>query len=295
MRVVIIAASAPPLADCGLRPDDDVVIRPDWDPALAHSADCVILPDADASAMAVARRIATDDAALQIIAVTRAADRAALERAILFTSGVGEVWIREPAVLDRALLDEAAAVTRQRRAYRSTHRRMEHDLAAIEPHAARRAAISDAYLAALLAVLPDPVASIDERGEILSWNAAAERVFGVVRGRALGRRIGDVLRPHDPAAFDHLLRDDGNEVPQRAELLFDRAGGETLAADVVAVTVEAERRRVRALLVHDVTERRRQQQELETNAIELEQQADELHHQSAVLEEAESELRSINR
>jgi PAS domain S-box-containing protein len=225
-----------------------------------------------------------------------------MERNILFAPGLGEVWLRDPRQIDDALLAQAADVTRQRRAARSTRRRVEHDLAAIEPHAMRRAAISDAYLAALLSVLPDPVISMDERDHVISWNRAAELVFGTPRGRAIGRRVQEVLAPADAPEFERVIRPAtaapaagaaGAAVP-RTEMRFQTAGGELLSADVVTVVVEAAGRQVRVLLVHDVTERRRQQQALEANAVELEQQAEELHHQSTVLEEAEAELRAAN-
>jgi hypothetical protein len=75
---------------------------------------------------------------------------------MILRHGIGEVWLTDPADMDTAFIERAVGVTQQRRGFRSMHRRIEHDLAAIEPHAARRAIISDAYLAALLGLLPDP-------------------------------------------------------------------------------------------------------------------------------------------
>jgi signal transduction histidine kinase len=161
-------------------------------------------------------------------------------------------------------------------------------------------------------VLPDPVFSVDEAGAILSWNRAAERAFGIARANALGRRAPDLLRPSDPIALQRVLSGDAGDstdpgsppVPAadrlrrrsdaRVELVFQLDGDNELAVEAVAATVEAEGRRVRLLLMHDITDRRRQQQALEANAVELEQQAEELHHQSTVLEEAEADLRRAN-
>ncbi|HSJ23899.1 MAG TPA: ATP-binding protein [Longimicrobiales bacterium] len=293
MRIIVLAGSLPSL-EAQLAGQAEVIHQPQWRADDVGIADAVIIVADPGPAIAMARRVTADDAAVQVIIAAPPEEHAAVDRAVLFARGVGEVWVRDPARVDGEMLSQAADVTAQRRAARITRRRVEHDLAGIEPHAARRAAISDAYLAALLAVLPDPVISVTDDDEVVSWNRAAELVFGVPRGRAIGRAVQDLVSPLDPAAFEDVLRKAGTDGGRHPDILFEAAGSEPLAADVRVVTVEASGRRVRVLLVHDVTERRRQQQVLEANAIELEQQAEELHHQSVVLEEAESELRRTN-
>lgn len=52
---------------------------------------------------------------------------------------------------------------------------------------------ANAELAAIVASANDAIVSIDEDGEIRSWNACAERLFGLARQDALGRPIGEVL------------------------------------------------------------------------------------------------------
>jgi PAS domain S-box-containing protein len=289
MTVVVLAAGEPRV-DVGAA---DAIVEPEWSGHLAHRADCVLIDMDGQRAVAEAQRVAAGDPAVQIIIVAPASEHGRIGRALLFASGAGEVWLREPEALDGAIA-EAAGVTRQRRAFRTTQQRVEHDLAAMEPHAARRAVISDAYLAALLALLPDPVISVNEEDEVISWNRAAHRVFGVTRPAALGRRLDELLRPHEPAALASALDAGRDRKAHRAELLFTRPDGDTMAAELVVVRVDAEQHTVRLLHVHDVTERRRQQQALEASTVELEQQAEELQHQSSVLEEAQDELRQVN-
>jgi PAS domain S-box-containing protein len=289
MTVVVIAADNPRVH----LPAHDCVVRERWTGDLAGRADCVVIELDPRSAVDEARRVAADDPAVQIIIAAPRPEHAGISRALIFAAGAGEVWLREPAACEPAV-NEGATVTRQRRSFRSTQQRMEHDLAAMEPHAARRAIISDAYLAALLAVLPDPVISVNDADEVISWNRAAERVFGVMRPNAIGRRSNEVLTPDEPAAFTRALEAGRNRKAHRAELLFHRAGDDILAADLVVVLVAAGQQNVRLLHVHDVTNHRLQQQALEASAAELEQQAEELQHQSSVLEEAEAELRQVN-
>jgi PAS domain S-box-containing protein len=287
--VISLARTAPfSLQD----PGDVVITTRDWDPAAGADADIVIIDAATTGALQCARRVAADDPSVQLVIAAPANSHEELKRAVLFASGAGELWIRTPDEVDRTLLADAAAVTRQRRAAQQTQRRIEHDLAAIDPHSARRAIISDAYLAALLTVLPDPVISTDHEHRVLSWNRAAERIFGLPRAAALGRPLQQLVKSPDADAFDRLVH---HENPiHREELTFVTRGEESIAAEAVGINLEVEQRRVRVLLLHDVTERQRQQQMLEANALELEQQAEELHYQSAVLEEAQADLQHAN-
>jgi PAS domain S-box-containing protein len=288
MGLVVVSVGSPG----AVRASEDMLLHAGWRRELAGAVDCVVIAAAGVDAIAEARRIAADDGGVQLIIAAPPGDHAVLGRALLFASGAGEVWLKSPSELDTAVV-QAAQVTRQRRSAHATRQRIEHDLAALEPHTSRRAAISDAYLAALLAVLPDPVISVDEQDEVVTWNRAAERLFGVSRGRALGRRIVDLLRPEEPAALAALLEAAREARPRSTELLFER-GANPLAGDVSVATVQAGDRSVRLIHVHDVTERRRQQQELEASAEELEQQAEELQNQSSQLEEAEADLRQAN-
>src|SRR5690606_14705441 len=109
-----------------------------------------------------AQRMRSRDRALQLVVVADDSTRGALERSAILRPGLGEVWIVGHDRLGAEFPRQAATVTRQRRAGTAIHRRIEHDLAALEPQASRRAFISDAYLAALLSVLPAPVISVDD-------------------------------------------------------------------------------------------------------------------------------------
>src|SRR5205823_5157498 len=48
---------------------------------------------------------------------------------------------------------------------------------------------------AILRTALDCIVSMDERGCIAEWNPAAERTFGIVRERALGRSLADLIIP----------------------------------------------------------------------------------------------------
>src|SRR5690606_34413460 len=149
--------------------------------AALAAAGCALVDGTQPEPVALARRVVDIDGLLQVIIVAPREDHARIRRVMLFSPGLGEVWVTATDEVGPELAERAGSVTRQRRSYRATQVRVDHELAGIEPHSARRAAVSDAYLAALLGVLPDPVLSIDHHDRIVTWNAAAERTLGRTR------------------------------------------------------------------------------------------------------------------
>jgi PAS domain S-box-containing protein len=59
-------------------------------------------------------------------------------------------------------------------------------------------------LFALLEQTADAAYTVTEEGEICSWNAAAERLFGHTAGEVVGRNIDDVLEARDTLGTDAL-------------------------------------------------------------------------------------------
>jgi PAS domain S-box-containing protein len=232
------------------------------------------------------------DPTVQAVIVAAPADRARIDRAILFTPGLGEVWVVPPEEVGPRLALRAADVTRDRRRYQRTRTRVAHDLAVLEPQRAQRAVVSDAYLAALLDAAPDPILSIDEAGRVLSWNPAAERVLGHSRDDAAGRPLAELLTPAPSEAPLHL--ETLPDAALRRDLRFLRAGGEPGAGELIVVPVEVAGHRIGAVILHDRTEERRARDELEEQAVELEHQLDNARTLNAELEESQHEARLAN-
>jgi PAS domain S-box-containing protein len=284
---LVVSASPPPWA--AALPHATVVAPGDLDGRAAAAAAALVdgaLPDA----VALARRLRAADPTLQPVLV--AADEAArrtLERALLFAPGLGELWVVEAADVDAELVERAAAVTAQRRRYRGTRRAVAATLARAEPRRADRALVSDAFLATLMEVLPDPVLSLDAEGRILSANPAAERTFGWRKGEAAGSDPAALLDASEPAAFRALL-EAGRHGPARGEVAFRRPGGDAGVAEVAVSPAHAAGHEVRAVVLHDVTGLREAQAELEAQAAELEDAAVELEMLNAGLEERTREL-----
>jgi PAS domain S-box-containing protein len=257
-------------------------------PLLAESA-CVLIDGSRADALPRVTSASRTDETVQPVIVAPSADRERIQREILFTPGIGEVWLVSPEELNPSLLERAADVTERRRRHRRTRGQVAHALATLEPHAERRAVISDAYLASLLEAAPDPILSVDAEGVILSWNPGAERLLGLERGEAIGRRLADVL---DAPALEHVDQD--RDGVRRLEIAFRRGSGAQGVAECIIVPVEVQERRVYGIILHDLTEERRVQEVLQEQATELEAQAAELETQTVALEEHANELERVN-
>ncbi len=260
---------------------------------LLGEVECAITDGAGPSAVEGIRRAHRADDSVQAVIVAPGAARETIERAILFTPGVGEVWVVPPEEVGPALLERAATVTRRRRRYRSTRSRLAHAIAALEPHRPQQATtVTDAYLAALLDAAPVPILSVDEEGRVLSWNPAAERILGRPRREAVGMPLAEaipVLPGEAPVELDAL--------PARVlrrELRYLRRGAEPGFAELIVVPVEVGGQRIGAVILHDFTEERRARAELEEQAVELEQQLETAQRLNQELEESQEEVRSAS-
>lgn len=201
----------------------------------------------------VARRVAAIDEAVQTVVVAPPEDMSIHERALLFTPGLGEIWLMGPDEVGEEAVARAAEVTATRRRYRENRGRMNVQIQQLDGRP-RRAVVSDAYLAALLRVLPDPVISVDESDRIVSWSDAAERCLGVPQNQALGRPVLNILRPADPDTLASAL-ERGREEPARAEIHLEGASG-PLIMQAVVTPVATGGVHVRTLLLRDVTRER---------------------------------------
>jgi PAS domain S-box-containing protein len=257
---------------------------------LLSTAEAVLIDGSQLDALTLARRIHQVDPDLQIAVVLDSEERRrALERAMMFVPGVGELWLTSPTGVGGALAERAAGVTRQRRRYRRTRDKLQRQSITDSPQRTERALISDAYLADLLQVLYDPVFSVDERGRILSANPAAERILAAADAKLVGTKLGDALRLESPDSALRLL-ESAARGPVTAEVSFTTANGEAGHAELLVTRVTGSEPPLFAVVLHDLTERQRSQKRLEDQAVELEHQSHMLQEQTVELEQANEEL-----
>ncbi|HEY0995261.1 MAG TPA: ATP-binding protein [Gemmatimonadaceae bacterium] len=252
-------------------------------------AGCVLLEADHPRFVTLARRIHALDPSLQVVVVARPSEVQAARKALLYAPGLGEVWIASPAEVSAALAERATGVTRQRRRYHRTRERMEHERLTASPQRAERALISDAYLAGLLRVLPDPVFSVDDMGRVLSANAAADEAFGGPGRPMTGARLPELLGLDRHEADDTLLLQRASR-DEPVSVHFRRASGQPGRGELRASRMTGGIAGW-AVVLRDVTEQQATYERLQETAMELEASNEELQQATEALmlrtEEAE--------
>ncbi|HYD52081.1 MAG TPA: ATP-binding protein [Gemmatimonadaceae bacterium] len=244
--------------------------------ALLGGVECAMLDATDAAFVNLARRLHAADPNLQVIVVTPPEHLQATRRALLYAPGLGEVWVASPTEVGSALAERAAGVTRQRRRFARTRTRIDRERLTASPQRTERALISDAYLAGLLRVLPDPVFSVNDTGRVLSANEAARSAFTGRNAGLVGAQLGELLEltpGEDDRALLRRAARDGH-----VTLRFARADGAWGIGELraAALTDASPAAGVWAVVLRDITEQQATQERLQDTAAELEASNEEL-------------------
>jgi PAS domain S-box-containing protein len=192
-----------------------------------------------------------------------AAHRAGLHAAFCFpvlgpdgTVGAIELFTREAREPDDELLASMAVIGSQ-----------------IGQFVARRRAEADVHaresrLRAMLEAALDAVITMDHRGVVLGWNAAAEAVFGYSPEEARGRELADLVVPpslreqhrHGLARF--LETEQPVVLDRRLELIGMRKDGEEFPVELTITRIALPGPPVFTGYVRDITERKQAEAEL---------------------------------
>ena len=162
---------------------------------------------------------------------------------------------------------------------------------------------AEARMAEVVSSAMDAIVVFDERRVITLFNAAAERMFGLRRGEAIGQHV-EVLFPAD-ARDAQIARlclgaapDECPDPTMRAgqtveSLIGQRRGGETFPIEASVSCLALDGGRSFTLIARDVTERKHQEEALRTQAVslartmaELKVANEELHARQLELERA---------
>jgi len=104
------------------------------------------------------------------------------------------------------------------------------------------------YLEGLVQNMGEALISFTPDGKILTWNAAAERIFGYTRPEIVGRNISQLAPSHLVGELDQITHQVGRgQVVRDKETLRVRKGGETFSASVTYAPVRGADERVIAL------------------------------------------------
>ena len=126
---------------------------------------------------------------------------------------------------------------------------------------------SEAKMRAILNTAVDGIITIDERGTVESYNAAAERLFGYRADEVIGRNV-KMLMPephqseHDGYMLNYLRTGRARIIGIGREVFGLRKDGTTFPMDLAVSEVKVGERRLFTGVVRDLTERKRLEREL---------------------------------
>lgn len=144
-----------------------------------------------------------------------------------------------------------------------------------EQLAARTA--SEALNAAIIAAALDCIIAIDEAGNVVEFNPAAEATFGYRRAEAIGRPIVELIVPpslrqrHVDGFSRYLKGGEPRILGRRIEIEGMRANGEVFPVELTITEVSVPERRIFTAHLRDITVRRANEAEIRRQREALEQ------------------------
>ena len=129
-------------------------------------------------------------------------------------------------------------------------------------------------LGSILDSVPDGMIVINERGEILAFSAAAERMFGYTSADVVGKNINVLMTANDKSHHDQYIRNYMEtgvaQIVGIGRIVEGRtASGETIPVELKIGETEVEGRRIFTGFVRDITDQQAQQHRLSRLQAEL--------------------------
>lgn len=130
-------------------------------------------------------------------------------------------------------------------------------------------------LAAIIESAMDAIITVDAQQNIVMFNPAAEKMFGLSAHDALGRNLGQLIPGRFRSAHAQQVRDFGETNQTRRQIggmdcLFGlRADGTEFPAEISISHIEDEGSRFFTAIVRDISERKRAEEELNRKAEDL--------------------------
>lgn len=131
---------------------------------------------------------------------------------------------------------------------------------------------SDKFTSAVLTAALDCIISINARGEIISFNQAAEATFGCSAQDVIGRQFTDILIPpslrdrHRAGMDDYLSTGRSAMLNRRVELVASRADGSLFPVEIAVVPVSIEGSTIFTAFIRDISALKQSQAVLQNRA-----------------------------
>lgn len=132
----------------------------------------------------------------------------------------------------------------------------------------RELAASQARKTAILESAMDGILTIDEAGKVISYNPAAEEMFGYERAEAMGRELAELIIPqayrddHRRGLAHYLATGEGPILRKRMELTAIRANGDEFPVEISITPIKTEDEVFFTGYIRDLTERKQAEESL---------------------------------
>jgi len=139
---------------------------------------------------------------------------------------------------------------------------------AVERSRAGRA-LSEATRLAMLVAALDAIVTIDEAGQIVDFNPAAEAMFGHTRAAILGRLLGETIVPpchrqaHEAGMSRYLAGAHPNILGRRIEIEACASDGRIFPIELTVTEIRTDQRRLFTAYIRDISDRIRAKEALE--------------------------------
>lgn len=132
----------------------------------------------------------------------------------------------------------------------------------------RKLMASAAHLESILSTVPDAMIVIDQKGRILSFSAAAERLFGFPAREVLGENVAMLMPPPDYQNHDHYLErylatGERKIIGRKRTVTGRRKEGSTFPLDLFVGEALSEGERVFTGFLRDLTEKQSTERRIE--------------------------------
>lgn len=126
----------------------------------------------------------------------------------------------------------------------------------------RKLKSSEARHRITLETMGDGLITIDEDGAILSFNKAAENMFGYRESEVIASKINKLMPESHALEYEHYFqsykaRENKNDVATGSEYEAIRKGGEVFPIEVIVSEMQIDNERIYSGIIRDITERKR--------------------------------------
>lgn len=160
---------------------------------------------------------------------------------------------------------------------------------------------SEALKSAILEAALDAIITINEEGDVVEFNPAAERMFGYRREELIGRPLADCLVPpalrtaHRAGLQRYRQTGEARLLGRRVEMTAVRASGEEFPIEMAVIPVQQGSRRLFTGFLRDVSARKRAEAEIQALTQGLERAVEErTRHLQALNQELEAFSYSVS-